>query len=237
MKKCCFAAALAFGLCANVFGMNYVGPPTTRTAQGQWYVGISYADGEQDVELSEEGVSDVEVMDIDSRIVLGRVGVGLATDRLEIFGLGGMANMEWEGVDSDDEEAFGAGFRATMYLDKKTNLDYGIVGQFVYHKSEDSLSELSITDAQFGIGPCWRPEPFMVYGGALIHIIDGDLEIATVGEGDMRVEGETLDIEQESWLGVYLGGGVDLLECWTVTGEIQATPDAFAWAIATELRF
>lgn len=236
MKKYHLSAVVVLGLCVNVLAMNYVGPPTTRIRQGQWYVGISYADGEQDIELSEDGVPDVELTDVDSRIVLGHVGVGLTTDRLEIFGLGGVADTEWEGFESNDDEVFGAGFRATMYLDKQSNLDWGIVGQFIYHKSEDSLSELSITDAQFGIGPCWRPGPCMVYGGALIHIIDGDLEIATIGEGGVHVEGETIDIEQESLLGVYFGGGVDIAKHWNVSAEIQATPDAWAWAIATELR-
>jgi hypothetical protein len=237
MKKYAIAVILALGLCGDVLALNFVGPPTTRIRQGQWYVGVSYGEGEQDAELSIEGMPDTEVLDIESRLLLGRVGVGLATDRFEVFGLIGMANAEWDGVDSDDEFAMGAGFRTTMYLDKTNDLDWGIVGQFVYHKSEEDLSELSIADIEFGIGPCWRPGPWMLYGGALIHVIDGEEEVASMGEDDIRVEGETFDIRQESWLGVYLGGGVDLAEHWMLTGELQATPDAFGWAIGTQWTF
>ncbi len=237
MWRICAAAILS--LTSTAMALNHIGPTTTRLQQGQWYVGASYSDAEQDVDfgniLSDH---DVEIQDLDTRLILGRVGVGLATDRLEIFGMAGSAEAEWEqGIDIDPDVAMGAGFRATMYLDRQNNLDWGIVGQFLYHNSDDYLYELSIVDCEFGFGPCWRPGPCMLYGGVMIHILDGELDTASIGDDGYRVEDEHIDLEQESWLGIYIGAGVTLAEHVTLMGETQATSDAFGWSAGLQLSF
>ena len=232
MKKYCVAAILALGLCSNVLALNYLGPPTTRMKAGQWFIGASYADSEQDIEFD----TDIEFDDVDQNATVGRVGVGLATDRLEIFGLFGMTELERDLFETDDEFLVGGGFRVTMQLDKKNNLDIGVVGQVTYSKFEDESIifltptdyELSLAEILFGAGPCWRPGPWLVYGGVLIQWIEGNLDTIAAGRSD---------VNQESLVGAYLGGGVDLAEHWMITAEGQATPDAYGVAAGVQLRF
>jgi hypothetical protein len=123
-----------------------------------------------------------------------------------------------------------------MQLDKVTNLDGGIVGQATYLKTEDSGIvlrtptgfELSVAEFELGIGPCWRPGPGILYGGALIHWIDGSIDTDRIGD---------YDISEESIFGIYIGGGVELPKHLMVTAEVQATPDALGWGIGAQWRF
>lgn len=233
MKRCCcVAAAVALGLCNTVLGLNYLGPPTTRIKQGQWYIGASYADSKQDIEFD----TDIELDDLEQKATLGRVGVGLATDRLEVFGLFGMTELEQYNFETDDELLLGAGFRVTMQLDKVNNLDWGITGQVTYSKFEDQSIvittptdyELALAEVLFGAGPCWRPGPWMLYGGVLVQWITGDMDTTVLGD---------FDVNEQSLVGAYLGGGVDLGEHWTVAVEGQATPDAYGVAAGVQLQF
>lgn len=232
MKRLCISSIFALGMCGNVLALNYLGPPASHLRQGQWYVGMNYADSKQDIEFD----TDIEFDDMDQSSILGRIGVGLATDRLEIFALVGMTELDQYYFDTSDELLLGGGFRATMQLDKVNNLDFGVVGQVTYTKSDDSDVvllvptdyELAVAEVLFGAGPCWHPGPWMVYGGVLIHWIDGNLDTTLVG---------SYDINQQSLVGAYLGGGVELDERWVITAEGQATPDAYGVAAGIQLQF
>jgi hypothetical protein len=230
---------MVLGMANSALGLNYLGPPTTRLRTGQWYVGASYSDSRQDIEFSADD-TDTDIKDWDQSSTLGRIGVGLADNILEIFGLVGMTELE-QGespylFQTDDELLLGGGFRATMYMGEGNNLDWGIAGQVTYTKFEgDSVVlktrtdyELSALEFLVGIGPCWRPDPWLLYGGLLVHFITGDIDTTRVG---------SYDISQESAAGIYMGGGVELAKHVMLTAEGQATPDSYGWAIAAGYEF
>lgn len=189
----------------TVYGLTYVGPPTTNMRAGQWAVGASYGYSEQDIEIDDGAVGDIEDYEIEA--TLARIAVGLATNRAEVYGLIGGANDEQEEFNGHPETAVGAGARITTNLDDP--LSWGLAAQVLYFEPEFG----EITDAQVAIGPCWRSEGCLVYGGALLHILQGDID-SDFGGGDF---------EQDSWLGAYIGGGVDLGRHLTLTVEGQIT--------------
>jgi hypothetical protein len=133
-----------------------------------------------------------------------------------------------------DEFLIGFGTRITTNLGD--DLDWGVVGQFTWFSSEDHGNfagtrtgyELDLFDIQVGLGPCWRPGPFILYGGPMIQWIEGDIDINTLGN---------FDVNAESWLGGYIGGGFELAKHLSITGEVEATADAWAWAASAMWRF
>ncbi len=229
MKQRCIAVVLALGLCSNVLALNYLGPPTTRMQAGQWAVGASYSHSNQDLDFGP-----FEWDDAEQDVILGRVGVGLVTNRLEISGLAGAANLEDDSFDTGYKFLLGGAFRVTMWKGK--DLDWGIVGQGTYLNLEDTGIiqgtstdfELRLGELQFGLGPCWRPGWGIIYGGAMFQWVLGTMDTTLLGDFDLR---------EKTAIGIYGGGGIELARHLMLTGEVQATPDAFGWGTGLQLRF
>jgi hypothetical protein len=230
MRHIILIIGLGLLVASPALGLTYLGTPTTVMRTGQWAVGASYADSEQDIEFDRH----FRFEDLDEESVLGRVAVGIADERMEVFGLFGAANLEQDGFQTDDQFLVGFGTRITASLGD--DLDWGVVAQFTWFTDEDTDTldgvptdyELDLIDFQIGFGPCWRPGPFILYGGPMIQWIEGDIETTAFGDFDINVE---------SWFGGYVGGGIELAEHLSVTGEVQGTPDAWAWAASVQLRF
>ncbi len=230
MKRACLTVVLGLLLASPALGLTYLGTPTTILKTGQWEAGVSYAESEQDLELSKGA----EMPELEEQSILGRVAVGIADERMEIFGLFGMADLEHDPAETNGELLLGFGTRITTNLGG--DLDWGVVGQFTYLTREDQTVinglwtpfEMDLIDVQIGMGPCWRPGPFVLYGGPMLQFIEGELETDTFGD---------LDINEESWFGGYIGGGVELAEHLGLTGEVQGTGDAWAWAASLMWRF
>jgi len=230
MKYVTLAIGVGLLVASPALGLTYLGTPTTVLKTGEWAVGASYADGRQDVEL--EGSIDLE--HVKEKSTLGHVAVGLADERMELFGLFGAFDLERDKVESNGRFLVGFGTRITMY--EGGDLDWGAVGQFTWFTSEDTMFvdgvatdvELNVFDIQVGLGPCWRPGPFILYGGPMIQWITGDVDTDAFGD---------FDVKAESSFGGYIGGGVELAKHLSVTGEVQGTPDASAWAVSVQWRF
>ncbi len=230
MKRIVIVTLLAVGLCGNAIGMNYLGPPTTKMQAGQWALGGSYADSRQDVEIDGGIVFD----NLKEHIGLGRVAVGLVTSRAEIFGMLGAAQLHQGEFKTDTQVLGGLGGRITALPGKV--LSWGIVGQFTWFHTEDTSTilgvvqpyELDLQEVQIGLGPCWRPGPFVLYGGPMIQWLGGDIETPLLGKRDVSIE---------SWLGGYVGGGFELDKHLMVTAEFQVTPDALGWSAGAQWRF
>ncbi len=230
MKHTTLIIGLGLLVASPALGLTYLGTPTTRMKAGQLAIGASYADSEQDVELQ----GDIQVDDLDEESWLGRVAIGVADERMEIYGLFGSANLESDGLETGDEFLVGFGTRITT--NRGDELDWGVVGQFTWFTNEDTVDflgtptpyDLDVIDVQIGFGPCWRPGPFIVYGGPMIQWIDGDIESPLFGE---------FDVDAESSFGGFVGGGIELAEHVCLTGEVQATADANAWAASIQWRF
>lgn len=226
-----FVVATVLSLSSSAMALNYIGPPTTWLHAGQWAAGVSYSQSEQDLTLNGRSIFD----DVEWDSTIGRVAVGLVTSRLEISGLIGGTSVERdEGFDTGDRLLAGGGFRVTMF--EGGDLDWGIVGQGTYMSVERSGTVLStptrydldLGELQFGLGPCWRPGWGVVYGGALLQWVIGTLDTPAPGNFDVR---------EKSAVGAYVGAGFEVESHWTLTAELQATPDAFGWGAGVQLRF
>jgi len=230
MKRLCLTVVLGLFLATPALGLTYLGTPTTVLKTGEWVVGASYAKSEQELDLSEGG----EMDELEEESVLGRVAVGIADERMEIFGLFGVVDLEHGVAETNGEFLVGFGGRITTNLGD--DLDWGVVGQFTYFTREDrgvingmwTPLEIDLIDVQIGMGPCWRPGPFTLYGGPMIQFIEGEIETDTIGD---------FDINEESWFGAYIGGGVELDGHLGIGGEIQGTGDAWALAASLTWRF
>ncbi len=230
MKYVTLTIGLGLLVASPALGLTYLGTPTTILKTGEWAVGASYADSRQDVEL--EGGIDLE--DVEEESTLANVAVGLADERMELFGLFGAVNLEQDGIESNGRFLVGFGTRITMY--EGGDLDWGAVGQFTWFTNDDTRPidgvateiELNVFDVQVGLGPCWRPGPFILYGGPMFQWITGDVDTDTFGR---------FDVEVDSNVGGYIGGGVELAKHLSIIGEGQGTPDANTWAVSVQWRF
>jgi len=209
----CFAAAAS--------ALTPMGPPTTVLKQGQFEVGAVFGWSENEVDFSG---SVGEVDNLEFNTILFRPAVGIASDRMEIFGLLGCGEFE----DADDT-AMGFGLRVTTNLEE--GLSWGLVGQVVWFDVDERMridgfygnADLDFCEAQIGLGPCWRHDIFVLYGGPFVYVIHGELT-------------KTIDIEDSERVGAFIGGGLDLGPVNAVV-EVQATQDDIGAGFNVALRF
>lgn len=218
MKKA--VCVIVLSISGSALALGPLGPPTTNMRLGQWEVGGLYTASEQDLEL-EDGS---EISDAELNSVLVRGAVGLATNRMELYGLAGWAEYENEG--SDNNFAVGIGTRITALKGKK--LDWGIVAQFIRYEFDLRDVDLNVSEFQVGIGPCWRPGNCMLYGGPMLHFLTGDFDSDA---------GADVDIEEDAWFGGYIGFGTQLVEHLTVNVEAQVTTESRGGSVGLAWRF
>ena len=198
-----------------------IGPPTTVLKQGQFEVGGVVGWSENEVDFSGP-VGEVDNLEFDT--ILFRPAVGIASDRMEVFGLLGCGEFE----DADDT-AIGFGLRLTTNLEEQ--LSWGLVGQIVWFEDDERMridglygdTDLNFYEAQIGVGPCWRYDIFVLYGGPFLRFIDGQLS-------------RTIDMEQSEWIGAFIGGGLDLGPANAVV-EVQGTQHDIGVGVNVALRF
>lgn len=209
MKKAVYLIVLS--LTGSALALGPMGPPTTTMRQGQWEIGAAYTDSEQEINL-ENGA---EFEDAELRSVLARVTVGLATNRMELFGLGGWAEFEDEG--SDNNIVVGIGTRITAT--SEAELNWGVMAQILRYEFDIGDTELNLYEIQVGIGPCWRPGNFILYGGPMLQFV--------TGQSDSDLGGD-VDIEEDTLFGGYIGVGAKLWEHLTANVEGQVTTESRA---------
>jgi hypothetical protein len=238
MRYAILVISLGLFITTPVLALTYLGPTTTAMDEGQWSFGACYTESEQDLQFRDDAGEDLfgsGFEDARERIILGTAAVGLATDRAELFGRFGAGELHQHEFETDEDEFVGGlGMRITTNLGDQ--LSWGIVGQFTWMKPEGRAVvlgeaveyELEFFDFQVALGPCWRSDGLILYGGPMLQFVDAELETDLFGD---------FDIEQESWFGGYLGGGIELAEHLSIMGEGQVTPDASAWAGSLMWRF
>jgi hypothetical protein len=216
-KTVCLIVLCATG---SALALGPLGPTTTTMRQGQWEIGAAYVYSEQDLEF--ETGDEIDNMELQS--VLGRVAVGLFTDRLELFGLIGAS--ESDDLDTDTEVAFGGGLRLTTNSGKE--LTWGVVAQVIHYDFDISGGDLRLNEVQVALGPTWRRDGIMIYGGPMVQVLFGTYD---------RDLGSDIDVDEDALWGGYLGGGVELLEHLTLNVEGQLTTDSHAIAAGVNWRF
>ena len=226
MRRVIITIAVLFG--SPVWALTYMGPPASDVKQGELLLGFDYSNGELDFEFRDDGVRGI-LDDVDSDLYLAKVGLGLS-DGFEVFGRVGVGEIEELG----NEFAWGLGTRATFI--EKDDISWGALFQFTSLHAEETgylgryllNGDFDVYEYQLAIGPTFNHNGSSVYFGPFFHFIDGDADFVNVG---------SVDIEQESEFGVYVGVLWKLADNSSLNLEFQGTDDAEVVGISLVHKF
>lgn len=231
---------MVLALCGQAYALTFMGPATTELTQGQYSLGIDYTFSDMDAELSGYGVSWTEEIETDTLFVNLSYG---STNDVEIFFRLGIAQVEAEDFDGDNE--FSYGFGSKVNLGNYQGLDWGALFQVGWFEGDDTVTgflpgygivtadqEIDAYEIQVAVGPTYDAGTYKIYGGPFFHFIDGDydFDIPAVASG-------SFDIEEESILGGYVGALFELTASSNIGVEFQFTNDAHAFGLRYVLRF
>jgi len=225
MKRAIIVAVL---FSSPAWALTYMGAPSSNAKQGELSLGFDYSNGQVDLEF--KGNTSNGVLDnVDSDLYLGRVGIGVL-DGLEVFGRFGVGEIE----DLGNESVWGAGVKATF--GKKDNVSWGALFQLTSLSADetgpiggyDLNGDFDVYEYQLAIGPTFDNGDSSFYLGPFFHFIDGDADLATHG---------SVDIEQESEVGLYIGISWEITDNASLNIEFQGTDDAKLGGIGVVYRF
>jgi hypothetical protein len=217
--------AAVFAAAGSAWALSPIGKPTAGLEQGQVYLGADYGYSDADIEV--DG-ADENINGANSNAIMGRVGYGLM-DVWELYGLVGVADAEWEDFDSSFDIAYGFGTKYTFMEDEE--IDWGVAFQMQWLDVDDDVTDegtdydvdMDFWEMVIAVGPTWNMnEDVRIYGGPLVYLMDGDLDVKEVGDGS-----ESFDLEEDSCFGGYVGGEVDLSDTCLVYAEFLFTGDAW----------
>ncbi|UCD51260.1 MAG: hypothetical protein JSW27_01250 [Phycisphaerales bacterium] len=214
MRRVIIIVAVLFG--SPAWALTYMGAPSSNAKQGDLFLGFDYTNSELDFEFT--GDASRGILDnVDSDLYLGRAGIGLLNG-LEVFGRFGVGEIE----DFGNEFAWGCGTKATFA--KSGDTSWGVLFQLTSisldetgHNGDYQLAgDFDVYEYQFAIGPTFGDDDTRVYLGPFLHFVEGDADLVTHG---------SVDVEQESELGLYLGISWEVADNTHVNLEFQGTDD------------
>jgi len=227
MRRAIIVAVVLLG--SPVWGLTYMGAPSSDVKQGQLFFGFDYSNSELDFEFrgsTSKGILD----DVDSDLYLGRAGIGLF-DGLELFGRFGVGEVE----DLGTEFAWGLGAKATF--GQGDDIRWGALFQVMSLCVDENgpigdyvlAGDFEVYEYQLAIGPTFGDDDeTQVYFGPFFHFVDGDADLVTHG---------SVDVEQESEVGLYIGVSWEIAGSGRLNIEFQGTDDAKFGGVGLVYRF
>lgn len=214
MRRVIFIVVVLCG--SPAWALTYMGAPSSNAKQGEVFLGFDYTNSELDFEFTDDASRGV-LDRVDRDLYLGRAGIAVI-DGLEVFGRLGMGEIE----DLGSEFAWGFGAKATFA--KKDDVSWGALFQLTSLSAEGSgrigdyelAGDFDAYDYQFAIGPTFGDDGTSVYLGPFVHFVDGDADLVTPG---------SVDLEQRSELGLYIGVSWEVADNTHVNLELQGTDD------------
>ena len=212
MRRVIITIAVLFG--SPAWALTFMGPPASDVKQGELFLGFDYSNSEVDFEFRGNTQNGV-LANVDRDLYLGRAGIGLI-DGLEVFGRFGVGEIE----DLGNESVWGFGSRVTFI--EKDDISWGALFQLMSLSADETGNlgggtldgDFDVYEYQFAIGPTFDNT---VYFGPFVHFIEGDADLAGAG---------SVDIEQESEFGLYIGVMWELGNETSLNIEFQGTDDA-----------
>jgi hypothetical protein len=226
MRQAVIIIAVLFG--SPAWALTYMGSPASDVKQGEFFLGFDYSNSEIDFEFRGHGVRSI-LDDADSDNYLGRAGMGVF-DGLEVFGRFGVGEIEELG----NESTWGLGTRATFA--ESGNVSWGVLFQLMSLQADGTgklgdytlNGDFDVYEYQLAIGPTFDNGDSSVYFGPFFHFIDGDADLAGIG---------SVDVEQESEVGLYIGVLWELGDNTSLNIEFQGTDDAKLGGISLTHKF
>ena len=220
-------------LSSSAQALTPLGPPRAGLKQKQRSLGFLFARSEMDLEISGYGMS-YTATDIDWKTYLAKLSYGLSDD-CELYSLLGFSKCSTDDFNGSTEFAWGFGSKFTFA--KNDSVTWGGLFQMCSISSEDSATtevpylgytsasvDVQLFDIQIAFGPTYIKEALSIYAGPFLHFVNGDLDVRANGDS------ASVDIEQESEFGGYVGAQFDLAESSSLFIEYQMTGDASAIA-------
>jgi hypothetical protein len=222
-----FAIVVCLALAAPGLSMTYMGPPTSDLHPGQSSFGLEWATAETDIEISAFGYTE-SVPDVGTDLMMARFAVGIG-EQSELFARLGLGEIEEMG----EEFAWGAGLKLKM--SELGPLSSGLIFQATNLRGDETVilgpylfsGEMNIYQIQFGTGIVWEIGPVNVYGGPMVQVFTGELDI----------EGIVIDVENKPQVGGFGGLSVEIADNCLITGEFQATSDSWMAGVNVQFRF
>lgn len=244
MKK--LAITIVVLMCSQASGLSFIGPPKAELSQGKYGFGLDYSFSDIDVDLSGYGVSWTE--DIETNTIFSNLSFGI-TDEWEGFLRLGFANVEADDFAGDNEFAYGFGLKTTFA--QEGDITWGGLFQMSWLNSDDSgtvlleghtitgTQDIDVYEIQIAVGPTYEKDGLSIYGGPFLHLIDGDYDWSGTVAGPVinGVGSFSLDVEEESVFGGYIGMSKELTESSNIGLEYQFTDDAQAVSLRYVIRF
>ena len=208
-----------------VWALTFMGPPASDVKQGEFFLGFDYSNSEVDFEFRGEGIRGI-LDDVDSDLYMGKAGIGLM-DGFEIFGRFGVGKLEELG----NEFKWGAGTKATFI--EKDDVSWGVLFQLTSLYTDETGNmggqlldgDFDVYEYQLAIGPFFDNT---IYFGPFFHFIDGDADLVNFG---------SVDVEQETEFGLYIGILWELGNDTSLNIEFQGTDDAKMGGISLVHKF
>jgi len=257
MKKLLLLAVVIVMVCSSAaLALDPMGPPTASLGKGAYSLGVEWAWSQQDIEYRvDSGSSNTRrMLEIDPmNKIYGNIGYGVA-DNVDVFvrlGAGWVDadrdtdysySYNWD-MDGDGSFIFGGGVKMTLW--EQPGINWGALAQYSwgsFEGEEDGYSpyygnwrsqdyKLRMDELQIAFGPTWEAtEGVSIYGGAFYHGVQGTLE-------QQRDSSRTRhSIEEESWLGGYIGTSIDVGQNCCVNVDGMFTRDATGLVVALVYR-
>ncbi len=228
-------------MCSQAFGLSLLGPPKANLDRGQSSVGFGYIYSDMDLETKNVfGQKWTEKVETNS--LLGTFGYGII-DNIEVFARLGFTDVKADDFDGDFEFDYGFGTKVTFA--ENDSLSWGSIFQIHWLEGDDTITgfipgfgvvtaeqEFEAYEIQIAVGPTYKYDSTSIYGGPFLHFVNGDYDAKIAGVGSA-----SLDIEEESIFGGYIGIATELTENTNIGVEFQFTGDAQAIGVRYVLRF
>ena len=207
--------------------MTYIGPPVSQLYPGQASFGLEWATAETDIEINAFGYTE-SIPDVETDLMMARFAVAVG-EQSELFARLGLGEIEEMG----DEFAWGAGLK--LKTSELGLLSSGLILQVTNLRGDETVilgpyligGEIDLYQIQFAPGIVWEIGPVNLYGGPMLQIFTGELDI----------EGIVIDVENEPQLGGFGGLSVEVADNCLVAGEFQATSDSWMAGLNLQFRF
>jgi hypothetical protein len=198
-----------FGFCSAAMS-DTIGNPTATVGDRMSAVDVSVDFTNRDIDVEGGGDDDVDSNRI---LVKGTYGI----EPINIYAKLGVANVEVDDADGDYGLAFGFGIKATVH--ETPNAKVGIGLQYLSFESEDTVNGVdyeadvsSEIDIFAGVSYLGLQNNITPYGGLVISMIDGDLEVEGWGSADF---------EEDDTLGIFAGIDFDASDQFKAGVELR----------------
>jgi len=280
-KKIMLLGLLVAIMSVSALGAGFMGTPTAELKKGQWNAGYNYMYSDMDLEKTkmtyteneydaggdlvdtETGIWHMKIKDFKTQRHYATIGYGVE-DWWEVYLQLGIADVkakvrdadepedDWEGLNFDNNFAWGWGTRLTFY--EQENIRWGTSIQMNWldtswdtkgiEEEEETVTyknqiDIDTYDILIALGPTADMGGWKLYGGPFFYYLSGDMDVKgteTWADGSETWK-VSCDLKADSNFGGFVGAQFALSENIDMTTEFSFTGDSWAFGTGIACRF